>query len=1442
MQNTVNVFRGARLTVAFVVAAILFSFLPSLLPSTVFAENCPDDANNQSAWGCKYKEFAGHKPDDMAPSVFDLQTIDKALDSGGTEAWGKRPHMGDVLWRLFVPQYRGKMSGMVSEDTFEVPEGYPKAKNAKNGDKVSSICVNDSSNPLAGTPLYHNCDIPNVTMEYLQLLPEFVGQGIVTRSAQNSVTKDVYIPSRFKDKEVPLNYESSSEKYTGLELWGYEFPLVGYTGEWDNIKILSSERSAMFTGLIPAAKIVLQAIVNGVVNAAGEAVDGLVQSAKNFGGKISHLDIIGAFGGFFVDIWKTIIGTGDAFWGAVFSTFLDADDLKKNVNFEWYRSFYPSTAYGVVHLTWQDRSLLQAGITAKTIEKVVAQSNKANDDVNNLKTSVHRKADTCSSVERDDKGRVIASASAGVRWGEDKCPASGGWKYSEKSFEPYTFAQWLIDNKPHIDAVKKYGLSSCTMQFPKDIEEVDKYSIDCVENSGAGKERAGSVQKQLTDKDIKDAADELLQRSINSAISGFNWFAPQNEYVCADKDNKIITDGDGVPTPAFTKEGKLQCAHPMRPPIENAFLGNGYKVGAGIVTPLSAKVPGHAPDTRWVKFHQNGVLGPLVISLRNIITEVFEAQVGAWTKLSNMLLSKSFSPILESLGVTKTVEKIYTNLRDSIFWPFFFTAIIIGGLMLLWKAGVKREFRAGFGDLAKTIFTLALAIILLHDPAWVIKKSEEIPSTAENIAVALMFNGTTSLNGEICSTSAGTSGKIDIRDDTGERLLMCMNWKAFLFNPYVVSQWGTGYSSLEAKSALPAKNPELVGDAAVPMGGGKTEYNWAAYQVKQLKSGTTTTPSQRTTVLPKDIYRMVDLQAGPNGGANRQPQYFDTWAKGGDPGAMLVFIPIAIFGLIVVGTFAVTKIVITIATTLMLVFLPIMLLVGLIPGAGNRKLVKYCATILGLMAQRIILVVALATLLIFINSITETTQSPIVILIGTCGILLVFFQYRKGILAIGGATAAAVIGKLTNAPGQGINALKQGAQGATKLPFVGRKLGKAAFMAKGRVTAFKAGMLNSAIDGDNVGKIISNGFNAQKESASRLKQQYKMRDRRRGHFVGEDFSNIVDAGGNVPTPQPKPEAPSPTPTPPSTTEEPQNETANDEIPINAEELRPHAEDAVPVGGERPQPQPGGKQSAGSPRPGVHEQPDTDKEEIVDSVEDSAEDAFEDENNDIDVSVSIEDSLNAENVPGNKQNVVVSPRAQTPSPSVVTQLPSTSAAMPDLREEAPQFNASLSSTEKTTTTGESSGFGLSDVLGGDNEENVSQRLLQPQKESTPLMSDQQKPESPVVDKGTPAAKPEQKTGKHSGLFDKTREDVKDVLPKIAPEKKDVVDSVAEILQDSPTTTPKPQVDPNSPFVDKTTSTAAKQEKPYFGRFDEDKLKDVLRKGGGDFKPGDGGDRK
>jgi len=962
-------------------------------------------------------------------------TMKKAMEDAGfdpeseddMEKWSKqtrKPQNANsfdaLFYRLFIPQYLNST---------------PNAVSTTNSGRTAGC---DAPEKGKGTVVYHNCDVPNISGEIVQDIVRFVIPSGAYGAQQESakvLNPSFGLPSGVLpgDGQVPVNEGARSNKYTALELYGYNLNYTAYLGEWDYLKVFTQARAMSNFGAFDNLKLGGSAIIDGAVGAVNGGVTGWSNGWDSAG-------LAGAIGGFFSGAFEG--GTT----GAI-NTILDTSDLNVFEQQAWYRPDFGATTYGArsmnsaelsaESLRWMNsmmnyfqpnKGVIPGDFPSKTPPakpvEAISSCEVLSDSLGNMKPWGQRTTSPGVS-EADcraegDRLKVALQTDGGAEIGAAPIPVPGAsYRFDAEGVQAQeSIAAWSSKNAGFISGMEKYGWS-CALPA-----------------EGSASSRAGSIdgwyscfsssydanyEKTLNDEKIKEnnKYTDSIYGKFASVFAG--WFAAQNQeanfnasfnrFVCQDPANgRDIMDGTRNAR-VYNSDGSLtgNCAA-IRAPIQDGLFGNGYTAGQSEPT----------QDTRRAAFSPIESIGT---ALGNTVASMSLQVSILATQLSNTVLGLAFTPVLDALGIRDVIVSLIESFRDSMFMPLATLMAALGAISIVWKAMRSSAYTAAFSSFLYIVAAFLLGVILLAKPVETMKAVDETPVFIENTILTAMFGD--GADDQLCTatgTATGTAsgvgtGGVQIDGSRGfdpnlsSRVLMCENWRSFAFTPWVFGQWGTGYENLyangyapEGSKALTNTNQALVGNAGVNFGGGQVVHNWAAYQLAVTSVGTSTTAdaSRPTGVVNKNFYRIVDAQMGPNGGAGTDPTYAQSWSQfNGDTAAAAILGPVAaVMGAVVVIGYTLAKLELVLVSMFLLVILPIMLLIGIHPTFGRQKLKAYGGTLLGLMIQRVLLTVLLGMLFKFMFSISASGASYLVIALVSIVVAAIFIGYRRELLGL----------------------------------------------------------------------------------------------------------------------------------------------------------------------------------------------------------------------------------------------------------------------------------------------------------------------------------------------------------------------------------------------------------------------------------------------------------
>lgn len=846
----------------------------------------------------------------------------------------------------------------------------------------------DVKDPRAGTPLYHNCDVPSVMTEFLQKMvqtvsPQGFSQGTVS---SNRAPFTLTVPSGIPGGRVPLDYAKSSTKYTALEVYGYNLKYTAYRGEWDHIQVMNDARVLSNYGGSDAIALGAQAVAYGVT-------EGVKQGSSIALEKLSQGNVL-----------KAGIAGYQGFWsaGAASSAnvVLDSSDLNVFNSYSWYRLEYGGTLYNAREL-----DQLEMGGAIKASISAMIEDSRPNaidlpQDFITLRTGPPERKSDVSKCVIDGREFGAGTPAPGVTKAQCESVA-GGSKYTwseDGNQKGETIAEW--EKHPWFSKARQYGID-CELQdlngASNQVKAMQNF-YTCVDREWV--KQSERVEKEAQAEEYDRWVEEAFDNSYNwmSSHQEHNWNAPWSRLVCTKLDGSDMRDATGGFVFLYDANGvRNPRCEPVRPPVQDGYYGNGYRPENGNVSPES--------DGRREAFQELTVLS-LFFDYRSNSTmwaNVMLRVSGTATMASNMALDLSFSPILERFGIEKRFINLIKTFRESLFFPLICIMMAFAGLSVFFSAIPKRQYAKGLRDLALSLATFLFAVVVLFQPKILFDLSDRLPSAVERVVASAIFNTADDDSDQLC-TATDTSKVKSFTPSTDVRSLECEVWRTFFFDPYVSAQWGAPYSQLhDVTSNEPGKlehgSTELVGDAKVNLGGGSTIRNWALYQTEVLGSGTITTtdPDERLNVVPRDLYRVVDVQVGPNQSAGRNSEHFQTWS--GENAAYRLILSfmgmvIALVGAFTVIVFSLAKIQVTFITALMLLLAPFVMLIAVHPVFGRVQLKKWFGTIVGLMVKRVFLLLLLCVMLRLITTLSLSSGNPLIMGMITLGVCFTFLSKR----------------------------------------------------------------------------------------------------------------------------------------------------------------------------------------------------------------------------------------------------------------------------------------------------------------------------------------------------------------------------------------------------------------------------------------------------------------
>lgn len=1118
----------ARIAALLTMLIIVLSMFTSLSNSgTAFAEEKDPNQKVQEKLeeeANKYKEANNGEGESEEENFYNI--VNKGMDDDA-----EANPFALVIQRVFSVDYLNKTPKAAPGGAYE-----PKEYNC------------DANIDKKNTAYYHNCDVPNILTEFMQdMFRIYLPEGIIEGERDNAAVSNQWfgMPSNIPDGEVPIDPAERSIKYTGLELSGYNFKYSTYEGEWDWIKVQTEARMMSNFGASQRLNLGAQSVLNGMVG-------GTKQSYDNTKEALGRGDLIGAVSGSFTGFFS-----GGA--SSSISTILDTSDGNVFGNNAWYRPDYGSTLYGARELNEDELAATINAYVYNNMQSADTPVSNLPDDFEDIKTPPpapkediasckikNSSSENAEMIAYTGEGEDASKTAPGVS--EDDCIQASKDQANGKDYAPEyewskdgtqkgeTLAKWESNNKDWFEKASKYGLQ-CSIDTKNDSNKEDKLASfyacvpaaydealyqytqqdreDFLENGEAEK-----IFEESGDGGFADFSAELGNESANqfrlmNERRKANFNAPWNRYVCLDENGKDMIDANGNFRYVFKEDGELtdNCGE-IRAPIQDGFFGNGYIAG-------EQDLPGI--DTRREAFDPsvfNVIFSPSITF--NYVSNFFLSITSFTTRLSNTLLNLSFSPVLETIGVDKIVIDLIEGFRDSVFLP---ASVIVAGtaaVYILARSVKQRQYRGAFRDFLMIVVIFVLGVVMMFAPERTLRLVDNGPAEIEQIFIGSVFGSFQEFDDQLCTATDSVASGAESTDPESEndanspkavvRQLMCENWRVFAFNPWVAGQWGEDFNKLYASNQedidennkLSNTNTDLVGDAEVVMGNDTSVHNWALYQLSLQSTGTGTTIdySKPSGTLDPNMYRIVDMQMGPDNGEGTDSSYATMWS-GNDPGIRLFVAGFStmssIFGFIAVASYSVTKILLSIMTTFILLALPFVFLVALFPGRGVQTLWKYLMTLIGLIVQRVVLVLALAVMMRVLISLSTATDFYIFSAMIAIAVCIIFISFRKWLMTN-------IMGAITQRTGQLASSdtsdVLKAAQDRTP-----STIKNSISSARAKMT----GAASGAAGNYSVNRDIGKAAKAAKENSKQHEKVEHNRQRRRGFGLGQSAGEAAKA-------------------------------------------------------------------------------------------------------------------------------------------------------------------------------------------------------------------------------------------------------------------------------------------------------------------------------------------
>ena len=434
-----------------------------------------------------------------------------------------------------------------------------------------------------------------------------------------------------------------------------------------------------------------------------------------------------------------------------------------------------------------------------------------------------------------------------------------------------------------------------------------------------------------------------------------------------------------------------------------------------------------------------GIPSSLAIMGSDIATSVafLCANIISW--LVKMLFDPPLvKALVELIGGTDAKAGLISNLGKNVFYPLSTLAFLTVAVYLIWEGLIKRKFRASFGALGWSLLAFALGVFTVVNGQLVAKAPTEINATIANCVLS-------AASGKSCLNSTGTNPKESTNSmcdaDTSQSVsaaesssinagrFSCIVNKAIVYDRWSEQQFGYSLDELWT-----VNSPD--GYKVWPqdkLSGAPTDYCvnfYTADSPNQMSSSTEFTANSKCNIALAFMASRTDAKFGEKigfptitGTAAMDSQMWNAYSGNGRTSVPILLL---IASFIIVATFVpvvVYALVYNITATILTVFAPIFLLIGIHPGRGRKIFLGWLesiiSNILKYMASCFMVIV-----MIFIYGAAFSKMNQAQVFVASVILGVTFVSYRKelvnlmGSVNMGGARVSNIAGEKLSKAGQ----------------------------------------------------------------------------------------------------------------------------------------------------------------------------------------------------------------------------------------------------------------------------------------------------------------------------------------------------------------------------------------------------------------------------------------
>ena len=434
-----------------------------------------------------------------------------------------------------------------------------------------------------------------------------------------------------------------------------------------------------------------------------------------------------------------------------------------------------------------------------------------------------------------------------------------------------------------------------------------------------------------------------------------------------------------------------------------------------------------------------GIPSSLAIMGSDIATSVafLCANIISW--LVKMLFDPPLvKALVELIGGTDAKAGLISNLGKNVFYPLSTLAFLTVAVYLIWEGLIKRKFRASFGALGWSLLAFALGVFTVVNGQLVAKAPTEINATIANCVLS-------AASGKSCLNSTGTNPKESTNSmcdaDTSQSVsaaeaasinagrFSCIVNKAIVYDRWAEQQFG--YSLDELWTVNPPDGYKVWSQDK--LSGAPTDYCvnfYTADSPNQMSSATKFTSNSKCNIALAFMASRTDADFGEKigfptitGTAAMDSQMWNAYSGNGRASVPILLL---IASFIIVATFVpvvVYALVYNITATILTVFAPIFLLIGIHPGRGRKIFLGWLesivSNILKYMASCFMVIV-----MIFIYGAAFSKMNQAQVFVASVILGVTFVAYRKelvnlmGAVNMGGARVSNIAGEKLSKAGQ----------------------------------------------------------------------------------------------------------------------------------------------------------------------------------------------------------------------------------------------------------------------------------------------------------------------------------------------------------------------------------------------------------------------------------------